>query len=241
MKKIFFSISLLLSCFWAFALETQLDVLAGGFYNYSNVFKGSASYQKVINYNYYDYNGDYRAAFNAGGGSLGFDLFFNSCPFGLYFRAGFMGVSGVTRTAGDKTVALDNSEVNFNFFYDLGGVYALNVNNYISVCAAPAVSMIFVNSEYRDFKNIYKSRASTDSLFGVGFTADIYAKIRYKYFVAAAGCAASFYPLALVTSADSSIDYSANIRDTMAYNLRPYISIGFTIKEHTALNIAPAN
>lgn len=241
MKKIFLSIIFLLSCFGAFALDTQLDVLAGGFYNYSNVFKGSASYQKVINYNYYNFDGDYRAAFNAGGGFLGFDWFFNSCPFGLYFRAGFMGVSGVNRTAGGETVALDNTEVNFNAFYDLGGVYSLNVNKYFSVCAAPAVSMLFVNSEYRNFNNIYKSRASTDSLFGVGVTADIYAKIRYKYFVAAAGCAASFYPLALVTSADSSIDYSTNIRDTMAYNLRPYVSIGFTFKEHTALNIVPAN
>lgn len=240
-KKIFLSIFFLLSCIGVFALDTQLDVFAGGFYNYSNVFKGSASYQKVINYDYYDFDGDYRAAFNAGGGSLGFDLFFNSCPFGLYFRAGFMGVSGVNRTAGGESVALDNTEVNFNMFYDLGGVYALNANKYVSVCAAPAVSMLFVNSEYRNFNNIYKSRASIDSLFGVGVTADIYAKIRYKYFVAAAGCAASFYPLALVTSEDSSIDYSQNIRDTMAYNLRPYVSIGFTFKEHTALNIAPAN
>lgn len=240
-KKIFLSIIFLLSCFGVFTLDTQLDVLAGGFYNYSNIFKGSASYQKVINYDYYDFDGDYRAAFNAGGGSLGCDLFFNSCPFGLYFRAGFIGVSGVNRTAGGETVALDNTEVNFNTFYDLGGVYALNINKYVSVCAAPAVSMLFVNSEYRNFNNIYKSRASTDSIFGVGVTADIYAKIRYKYFVAAAGCAASFYPLALVTSADSSIDYSQNIRDTMAYNLRPYVSIGFTFKEHTALNIAPAN
>lgn len=233
-RKLFFIFILVFSCLGAFALETQLDVLASGFYNYSNVFAGSAKYQ-------YDFDGDYRAAYNAGGGSLGFDLFFNSCPFGLYFRAGLMGVSGVNRMAGGETVQLDNTEVNFNAFYDFGGVYALNVNTYISVCAAPAVSMLFVNSEYRDLKNIYKSRVTIDSLFGVGVTADIYAKLRYKYFVAAAGCAASFYPLTLVTSSDSSIDYSTNIRDTMAYNLRPYVSIGFTFKEHTALNIAPAN
>ena len=54
-----------------------------------------------------------------------------------------------------------------------------------------------------------------------------------------AGCAASFYPFTLVSSSDTAIDYS-DIRDTMAYNLRPYISIGFTFKEDTALNIAPA-
>ena len=241
MKKIFLSIIILLSCFGAFALDTQIDVLAGGFFNYTNVFKGSASYQKYINYDCYDFDGDYRAALKAAGGSLGFDLFFNSCPFGLYFRGGFMGVSGVERTAGGETVALDNTEVTFNTLLDLGGVYSFNISDYVSICAAPAVSMLYINSEYRDFKNIYKSRASIDSVFGVGFTADIYAKLRYKYFVAAAGCAASIYPLTLVSSADSSIDYSTYIRDTMAYNLRPYISIGFTFKERTALYIAPSN
>lgn len=240
-RKLFFIFILVFSCLGAFALETQLDVLAGGFYNYSKVFAGTASYQKYINYNYYDFDGDYRAAFNAGGGSLGFDLFFNSCPFGLYFRAGFMGVSGVNRTAGGETVALDNTEVNFNMFYDFGGVYALNVNKYFSICAAPAVSMLFVNSEYVAIEDIYSSRAALDSLFGVGVTADIYAKIRYKYFLAAAGCAASFYPLTLVSSSDSAIDYSLNIRNTKAYNLRPYISVGLTFREHTASYIAPSN
>lgn len=241
MKKIFLSIIFLLSCFGAFALDTQLDVLAGGFYNYSKVFAGTASYQKCINYNYYDFDGDYRAAFKAAGGFLGFDMFFNSCPFGLYFRAGFMGVFGVNRTAGGETVALDNTEVNFNMFYDFGGVYALNVNKYFSICAAPAVSMLFVNSEYVAIEDIYSSRAALDSLFGVGVTADIYAKIRYKYFLAAAGCAASFYPLTLVSSSDSAIDYSLNIRNTKAYNLRPYISVGLTFREHTASYIAPSN
>lgn len=240
-RKLFFIFILVFSCLGAFALETQLDVLAGGFYNYSKVFAGTASYQKYINCNYYDFDGDYRAAFNAGGGSLGFDLFFNSCPFGLYFRAGFMGVSGVNRTAGGETVALDNTEVNFNMFYDFGGVYALNVNKYFSICAAPAVSMLFVNSEYVAIEDIYSSRAALDSLFGVGVTADIYAKIRYKYFLAAAGCAASFYPLTLVSSSDSAIDYSLNIRNTKAYNLRPYISVGLTFREHTASYIAPSN
>lgn len=240
-RKLFFIFILVFSCLGAFALESQLDVLAGGFYNYSNVFKGSASYQKVINYDYYDFDGDYRAAFKAAGGFLGFDMFFNSCPFGLYFRAGFMGVFGVNRTAGGETVALDNTEVNFNMFYDFGGVYALNVNKYFSICAAPAVSMLFVNSEYVAIEDIYSSRAALDSLFGVGVTADIYAKIRYKYFLAAAGCAASFYPLTLVSSSDSAIDYSLNIRNTKAYNLRPYISVGLTFREHTASYIAPSN
>lgn len=240
MKKIFLSIIFLLSCFGAFALDTQLDVLAGGFYNYSKVFAGSASYQEYINHSYKDFDGDYRAAFKAAGGFLGFDLFFNSCPFGLYFRAGFMDVSGVKRTAGGKTETLDNTEVNLNMFYDLGGVYALNINKYFSICAAPAVSMLYVNSEYVGGGSIYSSRAALDSLFGVGVTGDIYAKFRYKHFVAAAGCAASFYPFTLVSSSDTAIDYS-DIRDTKAYNLRPYISVGFTFREYTASTIAPSN
>ena len=55
-----------------------------------------------------------------------------------------------------------------------------------------------------------------------------------------AGCAASFYPFTLVSSSDTAIDYS-DIRDTMAYNLRPYISVGFTFREYTASTIAPSN
>ena len=237
MKKIFLSLFFLSFCLGAFALETQLDVLAGGFYNYDNVFTGSASYEK----NYTDYDGEYRAAFKGGGGSVGLDLFFNSFPLGLYFRAGLMGIDSIERTAGGQTVKLKNTEINFNMFYDLGGVYAFDINKYLSVCAAPAVSLIFINSEYRDFKNIYSSRTSIDSLFGVGASADIYIKYRYKYFVASAGCAASFYPLALVTSQDTAINYSLNIRDTMAFNLRPYISVGFTFRENTASSISAAN
>ena len=237
MKKIFLSLFLVFFCLGAYALDTQIDVLAGGFYNYDNIFRGSASYQKVVNYDYVNYDGDYRAAFRGGGGSLGFDLFFNEFPLGMYFRAGYMGIKGVERTAGGQSVKLDNTEINLNMFYDLGGVYELDINNYFSVCLAPAVSLIFVNSEYRDFKNIYSSRTSIDSLFGVGASADIYIKYRYKYFVASAGCAASFYPLALVSSQDTAINYSLNIRDTMAYNLRPYISVGFTFREHIAANI----
>lgn len=241
MKKILFLFSFIFLCAGAFALDYQFDALAGGYYNYSNVFRGTASYLKIVNYDYYDFEGDYRAAFNAGGGSLGFDWFFGSCPFGLYFRGGLMGVSGVNRTAGGETVTLNSTEFNFNIFYDFGGTFALNVNKYISVCAAPAVSMLFVNSEYRDLKNIYTAHAAIDSLFGVGITADVYAKLRYKYFVASAGCAASFYPLALVSSSDTKINYSTNIRDTMAYNIRPYVSFGVTFRERTALDIAPAN
>ena len=216
-----------------FALDVTTDVLLGGFYNYSNIFKGSVKYEKQINYDTNYYDSDYRAAFKAAGGSIGCDCFFNQFPLGLYFRVGFMGVSGVDRTAADKTVNLENTEINFNTFVDVGAVYGYNIGQYFSLNVAPAVSMLLVTSEYRTLKSLYSTRATEDSLLGFGLTADLYAKFRYKYFVAAAGCAASFYPVTLVSSADSSINYSTNIRDTMAYNLRPYISLGVSIRERS--------
>lgn len=217
-----------------FSLDITTDVLLGGFYNYSNVFTGKANYTKLEGYDNVTVNGDYNAIFRAGGGSLGFDCFFNPCPFGIYFRAGLMGVSGVERTAGGVTDKIDNTEIGYNIFCDVGGVYAFNFGNF-SLNVAPAVSILFVNAENRE--SIFK-RVTLDSLFGVGMTADIYAKYRYKYFVCAAGCAASFYPLALVSSSDTKIKYSTNIRDTMAYNLRPYISVGVSIRERTASTIS---
>lgn len=83
-----------------FALDVTTDVLLGGFYNYSNVFTGKSKYQTVNGYDNITVDGDYNAIFRAGGGSLGFDAFFNPCPFGVYLRSGLMGVSGVERTAG---------------------------------------------------------------------------------------------------------------------------------------------
>lgn len=240
-KKIFLSIILLFSCFGAFSLDTQIDVLAGGFYNNTNVFTGSANYQKIINYDPVDIKGDFRAVFNAAGGSLGFDLFFNPYPFGVYFRAGFLSVGNVERTAGGEKVSLKNTDLTFNMFYDIGGVYSFNIINYFSVCAAPAASFLFLTSEYKNLNNLYSARATLDSVLSFGLSADLYAKFRYKYFVAAAGCAFSFYPLTLVTSSDSKINYSTNITDTMAFNIRPYISIGFTFRERTASNIMPEN
>ena len=217
----------------AFSLDTTIDVLLGGFYNYSNVFKGKTTYQKTVGYDTATVDGDFNAAFRAGGGSLGFDLFFNPCPFGVYFRAGLMGVSGVERTAGGVTDKIENTEIGFNMFFDIGGVYAFNFGNF-SLNIAPALSMLFVNSENQE--HLF-SRATIDSLFGLGITADIYAKYRYKYFVCSAGCAASFYPFAFVSSADTKIKYSTSIRDTMAYNLRPYVSIGISLREQSSSKI----
>lgn len=216
-----------------FALDTTIDVLLGGFYNYSNVFTGKSSYQETVGYDTVTKDGDYNAIFHAGGGSLGFDLFFNPCPFGIYFRAGLMGVSGIERTAGGVTDKIDNTEIGYNVFLDVGGVYAFSFGNF-SLNIAPALSMLLVNSDNRE--HLF-SRATADSLFGFGITADVYAKYRYKYFVCSAGCAASFFPFADVSSADTKIKYSTNIRDTMAYNLRPYISVGFSLRERTSSTI----
>ena len=87
-----------------------------------------------------------------------------------------------------------------------------------------------------------RQRSAPSALNRWIFNNSFESNLNHKFINAAvAGCTASFYPLALSTSADSSIDYSTNIRYTMAYNLIPYISIGFTFNEHPALNIAPAN
>lgn len=227
--KIAFVLCALLCAVSGFSLDITTDVLLGGFYNCSNVFTGKAEYQD--HYAGSAVDGDYNAVFRGGGGFAGVDVFFNPCPFGVYFRAGIMGISGVERTAGGVTDKIDSTEPGFNMFCDLGGVYAFNFGNF-SLNVAPAFSVLFVNSENRG--NIF-SRVTEDSLYGVGITADIYAKFRYKYFVCSAGCAASFYPLAVVSSADTKISYSTNIRDTKAYNLRPYVAIGFSFRERTSI------
>lgn len=239
MKKLFFAILFLFSFLFSCFPDSQIDVLFSGLY-YNATCKGSAFYQLEENYSYTDIDGEYRANYSGAGGSLGFDLFFNSCPFGIYFRGGLMGCNGVTRTAGGQSVTLDNNGGWVNILCDVGGVYAFSLNDFFSLCAAPAVSLIFVNSEYYNFDSYYSSAATSDSLLGVGFLADVYGKLRYKYFVAAAGCALSFYPFASVTSSDSDIDYS-RVRDPIAYIWRPYVSIGFTFREHTASHIMPAN
>lgn len=57
------------------------------------------------------------------------------------------------------------------------------------------------------------------------------------FLYASTGCAASFFPFADVSSADTKIKYSTNIRDTMAYNLRPYVSVGVSIREQSSSTI----
>lgn len=233
-KSLLFCVALFLFSLPVFSLDTTTDVLLGGFYNYSNVFTGKTKYQTYNGYDTVTVDGDYNAIFRAGGGSLGFDCFFNPSPFGVYFRSGLMSVSDVERRAGGVTDKINNTEIGYNVFLDIGGVYAFNLDNF-SFNVAPSVSILFVNAQNRE--SIFK-RVTLDSLFGVGMTADIYAKFRYKYFVCSAGFAVSFYPLTLVSSADTKIEYSTSIRNTMAYNLRPYISIGVSLRERTASTIS---
>lgn len=218
----------LFCAFSAFSLDVTTDAMLGGFYNYSNVFTGKAEYW---NSNGDTVDGDYNAVFRAAGASLGFDLFFNPYPLGIYFRTGIMSVFGVERTAGGVTDKVEKTEIGFNMFVDVGAVYAFNFGKF-SLNLAPAFSILWVQSE--NMENLY-SRATTDSLFGLGLTADVYVKYRLKYFVVAAGMAASFYPMALVSSADTKISYSTNIRDTKAYNLRPYVAIGLSFRERSSI------
>lgn len=219
-----------LFAFSAFAIDVTTDVFLGGFYNHANVFTGKAKYQKNISYDTVTIDGDYNAVFSAAGGSLGFDCFFNPSSFGVYLRSGFFKVFDVKRTAAGVTDKIKNTQIGYNMFFDVGGIYAFNFGN-VSLNIAPALSILSVQAQ--NMEKIY-SRTTIDALLGFGLSADVSVKYRYKYFVCSAGCTSSFYPLTLVSSADTKISYSTNIRNTMAYNLRPYIAFGFSLREITS-------
>lgn len=233
MKNKITFIFFVLFAFSAFAIDITTDVLFGGFYNYANIFTGKTKYQKDINYDTVTIDGDYKAAFNTAGGSLGFDCFFNPSAFGVYFRGGVFKVFDVKRTAAGVTDTIKNTEIGYNMFLDVGGIYAFNFGN-VSLNIAPALSMLSVQALNK--KNIY-SRATIDALLGFGLSADISLKYRYKYFVCSVGFVPSFYPFTFVSSADTKIRYSLHIRNTMTYSLRPYISLGFSLREITSSTI----
>ena len=110
-------------------------------------------------------------------------------------------------------------------FFDIGAVYAFPINKHFYVCAAPAFSMLYAESKYKEG---FYSRYTIDDALCFGVTSDFYFKFKYKHFIARAGCAASYYPSCDVTSADTKYDYS-DIKDVTAYNIRPYISAGVVI------------
>lgn len=240
MKKSFFALLISFLCFSSFALDYQTDVYFSGFYDKA-ISSGIAEYNIVNGYDYINTDGPYVANYNSWGGSLGYDFFVNDIPVGVYLRAGLLSVLGVTRTAAGKTVNLENTEFTYNVVLDLGVTYNYSLNQYFSLCVAPAFSMLMLDSQYRDLSNYYYSRVTIDQFLAFGGTLDLYGKLRYKYFTAAAGCACSFYPFNMINAADTAIDFSLDIRKTKAYNIRPYISIGLSLIERMAYDIRPAN
>ena len=146
MKKILILLSSIFVSFNVFCLETQTDTLFGGFADFSGA-SGKTTYNKMdSDYVTRAYECDYASKFKAGGGLLGFDIFFNDFPLGIYARAGFLGVSEVERTVRNTTKNIENTEFTFNSFYSLGAVYEFDINNYLSLCGAPSFSMLWISS-----------------------------------------------------------------------------------------------
>lgn len=239
-KKILFGVFFLV-IINLYALDIQMDVLAGGFYNFTSFSGNTTYYVQTPDYSTKKIESNYNAKVNAGGLNLGFDIYFNEFPFGVYFRAGFMGNTSAIREVRNITSNFTSPEFTFNTILDFGGTAEFDVNKYFSICLAPALSMLFTEVRTENFKGVFSTyRATEDSVLGLGITADAYAKIRYKFFVATAGFAGSFYPIAMIISADSSYKYGS-IYNSKAYNLRPYLSIGVTFKEHTGSTISASN
>lgn len=158
------------------------------------------------------------------GVNIGLDLFFTDFV-GLYTRLGFYSVDSFNRKVdGHKLDYKNSNSIDYSMTYDLGVSFAKPINDYFSICIAPALSMNYIDTAHNDFKNQY--RATVDNYLCYGLSADIYMKFKYKHFVSALGCSGSYLPFCLMTSKDSAIDYSFNIKNSSAYSIRPYISAG---------------
>lgn len=241
MKKLTILFILIFACSSIFALDSQMDVLLGGFGDFVTA-SGKGSYDKTMpDYTVKKTDCDYQAKYKAGGGLLGFDIFFNDFPVGLYFRGSLMGVSGVERTMKNTTETIENTEFGFNTSLNVGPVYEYDFNNYFSLCAAPALTILFMESQNQAYGSYYLNRATIDSVLGLGVSADVYAKVRYKYFVMTAGCLGAFYPYSAIESADSNNKYSTVFDNTKAVEIKPYIAVGFTFRERAASTISAAN
>ena len=133
MKKLTILFILIFACSSIFALDSQMDVLLGGFGDFVTA-SGKGSYDKTMpDYTVKKTDCDYQAKYKAGGGLLGFDIFFNDFPVGLYFRGSLMGVSGVERTMKNTTETIENTEFGFNTSLNVGPVYEYDFNNYFSL------------------------------------------------------------------------------------------------------------
>lgn len=214
MKKLLFSF--VLFCLFIFnSYCLQFDILGAVSYRYVNT-SGDTSLKANNS------AASYNAVFNVSGINWGLDLFFTD-KIGLYFRVGTYSVDSVTHTINNNSFEAKGSGFNYSMSSDIGAVFAFPINNYFSVCAAPAVSINYCDFSFYDYK---KSHATLDSLLSYGFSGDLYLKFRYKHFLAAAGCSGSFFPWCELTSSDTDINYYSFIKNSTAYIIKPYIGAG---------------
>lgn len=213
-KARFFSVFFALCACSLFPADVTADFLFGAAYTRTGVSGRTENAE------------DFGAVFRGMGFLVGADFFFDGFPIGAYFRISPVDTWSVEKDApGIPSGRLPRTQRgDCGVFIDAGAVYELRFGDF-SLNAAPALSLAFLTSEYF---HALSGRNSTDTLLAFGLTGDVYLKWRHKAFVLAAGCAASFYPLASMSSDDTEAEYAADIRHTMAWNVRPYLAVGIT-------------
>lgn len=213
-KTRFFSVFFALCACSLFPADVTADYLFGAAYTRTGV-SGTT-----------DNSADFGAVFRGMGFLVGADFFFDDFPLGAYFRISPVDTWSVEKDApGIPPGRLPKtSRGDFGIFVDAGAVYEFRFGNF-SLNAAPALSLAFLPSGYF---NVFSERGSSDTLLAFGLTGDVYLKWRHGAFVLAAGCAASFYPLASMSSDDTMAEYAADIRRETAWTVRPYLSAGIT-------------
>ena len=130
------------------------------------------------------------------------------------------GVASLKRTAADVTRRLNAGGYSGNF--DVGAAFAIPLSAFF-LNIAPAFSIFYIAAEHTRWewpKNTCYEEPFEDDVFGVGITADAYVKYRRKNFVCAVGLAASYYPVAYVSSLDSEVAYEDYPDDEKIYSLR---------------------
>lgn len=222
MKKIATIILTALLAINAYAV-TATDLLAFPFYN-STYVTGTTAYS---NLNDEQKLGDFNLNIKAAGPAFGIDLLFTD-NVGLYIRAGMPIPFSVKRSIANYEKSYTDMYPFYQLSSDIGAVFALPVGEYFSVCAAPAFSVLLITASKLD---VYSSDINFDSVIGIGPTIDLYGKMRFKHLVMTAGSAFTYMPNPITLSADlSEVTYENPIR-TNGFNIRPYISIGFSFKD----------
>lgn len=139
-------------------------------------------------------------------------------------------MASLKRTAADVTRRLNAGGYGGNF--DVGAAFTIPLDAFF-LNIAPAFSIFYIAAEHTRWewpKNTCYEESFEDDVFGVGITADVYVKYRRKNFVCAVGLAASYYPVAYVSSLDSEAAYEDYPDDEKIYSLRPYIAPGFSVQ-----------